>query len=168
MTQQASYVPTWAEIERIARSAVRRARRQTPRKCEEEDLLQEARIAITRAASRYRPDNSRGASFATFAAMAAYGAVIDSFRRRRMSQYTDHETIDSRPLAAQEWLSALHSQQDLDRLLAKIYPTEAKVLRGIYIDGYSHEEIAQRMGVRRATVICYAWRGVRKLRAMVL
>lgn len=116
-----------------------------------EDLIQEARLALWRAAQRYDPD--AGAEFRTFATHAIRGALLDLVRRR------GHERLHiTTPL--HHWLSGStdglerheHSRQVL-LLIARAWwylrPAEQRILRMRYLDGLPWPEVRRRMGLTR-------------------
>ena len=73
----------WSEEdEKFVVSATKRVRSHFP--LEGEDLLQEARCAVVRAYSRFKPD--KGASFRTFACYRIRGAITSYLRRKRRQQ----------------------------------------------------------------------------------
>ncbi len=118
---------------------------------EEDDLKQEGLLALLSAARSYREEN--GASFATYARLCARHRMI-SARRRVMALPVpvegDDAVADGVPQDGQaepeQLVVAKEEERRLfDSLKRQLSPLEYGALCA-YLDGYSYEEIAEKIG----------------------
>lgn len=132
---------------------------------EEDDLKQEGLLALLSAARRFDPNN--GASFATYARLCARHRMI-SARRRVMAlpPLEEEELADTLPDGQADPERLLVEKEEerrlFERLRRQLSPLEFAALCE-YLNGYSYEEIAARIGAAAKTVDNALSRARRKL-----
>lgn len=117
-----------------------------------DDLMQEGRLAMLRAAKRFNPRNAAGASFRTYAYRAIIGAMVEPVRGRRgQDEYAGR---------LEYWMAApgrdaehvQHSRQ-VRQLVAEAWaylrPQEQRVLQLRCLDRMTWPEVRREMGLSR-------------------
>ena len=153
-----------------------------------EDLRQEARLALCEAASRY--DSSRGATFRTYADLRLRGAMLDAIRRWDTLSREHRREVTSAGTAA-EWATISLDHEDSEGIslanfladharspeqTAVCAATVARVLRllpdrlravisGVYIEGLPMAEIGRRLEVSESRISQLHRDALRQLRA---
>ena len=122
--------------------AVALMRRRAPAGMEWEDIAQEVRLRLVRAAPRY--EASRGA-LTTFLAAHARGAVLDALgtigRRRPTNKLpTDLGARDAR-------FDAIDARECAETLIAQLYGREREIMRLVYLDGLTQCAAGQLLGI---------------------
>jgi RNA polymerase sigma-70 factor, ECF subfamily len=151
--------------DRHARAAYSLAFRMMGEKQAAEDLLQDALLKAWRGATSYRPE--RG-SVRTWVLSIVHNRGIDQLRslasRRRTQERVEADAPRSQPSEAfsEAWRN---SQRDRVReALGALPPEQLKVLELAYFSGYTHEEIADLLGLPLGTVKGRMRLGLKKLR----
>jgi RNA polymerase sigma-70 factor, ECF subfamily len=131
-----------------------------------DDLLQESYYRFLRAERRFDSESHRRNYLYRIATNLAH----DRHRSRR--------GVVSVSLPAEHEPSALTSQDDvagdaerrtdLGRAMAKLKPRERELLWLAYAQGSSHEEIAESLGLRRASIKMLLFRARRRLAALLI
>ena len=138
------------------------ARKYFGRSAEAEDAVQDAFIAVWRAADRYDPGT---AGESTFIAMIARRRMID--RLRKQGRRPTAQTLDSAPEPSSESESRLADEEQAERVLAvidELDPPQPEVIRKSLMDGLTHSEIAESTGLPLGTVKTHIRRGLIKVR----
>jgi RNA polymerase sigma-70 factor, ECF subfamily len=130
-----------------------------------DDLLQESYYRFLRAGRRFDSESHRRNYLYRIATNLAH----DRHRSRR--------GVVSVPVPAEHGPSALASHHDvagdaerrtdLGRAMAKLKPREREMLWLAYAQGSSHEEIAQSLGLRKASIKMLLFRARRRLAALL-
>jgi RNA polymerase sigma-70 factor, ECF subfamily len=148
-----------------ARAAYSLAFRMMGEKQAAEDLLQDALLKAWRGATSYHPE--RG-SVRTWVLSIVHNRGIDQLRslasRRRTQERVEADAPRSQPSEAfsEAWRN---SQRDRVReALGALPPEQLKVLELAYFSGYTHEEIADLLGLPLGTVKGRMRLGLKKLR----
>ena len=127
-----------------------------------DDLLQEAYYRFYRARTVYEDESHRRNSLFRIATNLAR----DSGRRRRSGRDVALPDDDSDPndLPVDTNMADRAAQRtDVRRALARLKPSQRQMLWLAYAQGSSHEEIAQVLGVTRASVKALLFRARRKM-----
>jgi RNA polymerase sigma-70 factor (ECF subfamily) len=123
-----------------------------------EDVLQEAYVRVWAQARQFDPE--RGPALAWLSRIVR-NLAIDQIRRDRgaTDDIADHaETLraPSAPLA---------ERADLSRGLSRLKPDQRQILKLAFVQGYTHEELVERLGVPLGTAKSRVRRGLEQLRA---
>lgn len=134
-------------------SIAKRVSSKLPVSVEIDDLVQEGRIGLMEALSRYEP--GRGVAFEVYATPRIRGAMFSSCRRRNY-QYEWHEELsmevsDSSP-GVEEGIEERQRQAALSRALGRIPALDRRVLK-MYSEGKTYFEIGASVG--RSTTWAY-------------
>lgn len=142
------------------------ARRYFGRSAEAEDAVQDAYIALWKAADRYDP---AAAGEPTFVAMIARRRMIDRLRKQGRRPVT--QPLDASPepdnLAAGESNDRLADEEQTRLVLDAVDaldPPQPEVIRRSILDGLTHAEIAEAMQLPLGTVKTHIRRGLIKVR----
>jgi len=116
------------------------------------DLVQDvlSRILQNLSAGRFRGDSSLG----TYAQKVAKYTCLEHLRRRRFEIRMDLESIPSRARWSQPEGSLLRTEEHLRnlRLFAALSGESRELLRLIFIEGLSYDEIGRRLGVSEGAI----------------
>jgi RNA polymerase sigma-70 factor (ECF subfamily) len=138
--------PLWAYLSRI-----------TGDRQAADDLLQEAYYRFLRARAQYADEHHRRNSLFRIATNLAR----DRYRRtagvQNVALDETHLTSESDPS------SGVERRADLQRAMRQLKPRERELLWLAYANGSSHQEIAQSVGVKTASVKLLLFRARRKL-----
>lgn len=140
------------------------ARRFLDRSTEAEDAVQEVFIELWKSASRFDPSI---ASETTFVAMIARRRLIDRRRRLGRRPESDAVSIDDLPLTAPDLLDQVDLKDEAAKAnaaLQEIKPQQRKVLQLAVCEGWSHQLVADRLGIPLGTVKTHVRRGLIKVR----
>lgn len=135
----------WADG--MARALARRV----PPSFATEDLIQQARLGLWKAAQRYDP--ALNDSFVAFAHVYVQGAMWESVRRRNYREATHLPLSDATAAAAPDpgdAVSSVYTRQIVAVLsagVAMLEPRESLVIRLHYGDGLSMPQVANRLGL---------------------
>lgn len=140
------------------------ARKLLIRPIEAEDAVQEVFIELWKKAHLYDPNI---ASETTFVAMIARRRFID--RRRRELRRFEIDTLPSQevPIPSSIKTVGLELQDEADRAvraLSLLKPEQRSVLQLSVCEGWSHQLIAERMGLPLGTVKTHVRRGLARIR----
>ena len=138
------------------------ARRYFGRSAEAEDAVQDAFIAVWKAADRYDPEV---AAESTFIAMIARRRMIDQLRKegRRIAA----QPLEGSPEPENESNDRLADEEQVQTVLSAIDeldPPQPEVIKHSLMDGLTHPEIAEKMGLPLGTVKTHIRRGLIKVR----
>lgn len=140
------------------------ARRHCDSVADAEDMVQEIFIELWRVAGRFDP---KVANEVTFIAMIARRRLID--RRRGQARRRDTEALPARdPLAARE--TTVETGDEVARVrqsMATLPAERREVLELSIAQGYSHERVAERLGMPLGTVKSHARRGLQQIRELL-
>jgi RNA polymerase sigma-70 factor (ECF subfamily) len=131
-----------------------------------EDVLQEAFVQVWRDARRF--DATR-ASVKTWIFTIARSRALDRWRSRRSVEQRFSAAPDAsldRAGAVDDGQEAAALRDYVGRCLEKLSENEQAVLRFAYFDGYTQEEIAERLNEPLGTVKSRTRSGLTKLRAI--
>jgi RNA polymerase sigma-70 factor (ECF subfamily) len=123
-----------------------------------EDVLQEAYVRIWTQARRFDP--ARGSALAWLSRIVR-NLAIDRLRSERISNedIADHaETLAAPP-------QPLAERTDLSRGLASLGAAQREILRLAFVQGYTHEELVERLGLPLGTAKSRVRRGIEQMRA---
>lgn len=138
------------------------ARKYFGRSAEAEDAVQDAFIAVWKAADRYDPEI---AAESTFIAMIARRRMIDQLRKdgRRI----DAQPLENSPEPENESSDRLADEEQVETVLKVINeldPPQPEVIKHSLMDGLTHPEIAEKTGLPLGTVKTHIRRGLIKVR----
>jgi RNA polymerase sigma-70 factor, ECF subfamily len=123
-----------------------------------EDVLQEAFVRIWTQARQFDP--ARGSALAWLSRIVR-NLAIDQLRRERglHDDIEDHaDTLSATP-------APLAERADLSRGLARLKEDQRNILHLAFVQGYTHEELVDRLGVPLGTAKSRVRRGLEQLRA---
>ena len=133
-----------------------------------EDVVQEAFLNIWRRGVSY--DAARG-SARTWVLTIVHHRAIDQIRSSRARNRADTEIKDAVPLPAREdtWASvaATLETERVRQAMARLPPEQRQVVDLVYYGGFTHQEIADRVGVPLGTVKGRLRLALEKLRALL-
>jgi RNA polymerase sigma-70 factor (ECF subfamily) len=147
--------PVWAYLSRMTGE---------PRLAD--DLLQEAYYRFLRAGVAHESDAHRR----NYLFRIATNLVHDLRRRPRpdnVSIGSGRDGIDRADPRASEVASGAAARVDLDRAMARLKPREREMLWLAYAQGSSHQEIAQALGLKTASIKLLLFRARRRLAALL-
>jgi len=130
-----------------------------------EELTQEIFLTVWNKAEQYQQEQAR---FRTWLLSIARNRAIDHLRRRRRRIQPALSLDDS--MFAEEHSPTtvpIDAQRELHLLLRHLPVEQRKVIELCYFEGYTHEEIAQGLGVPLGTVKSRILLGLKKLREMM-
>lgn len=131
---------------------------------EAEDTLQEVYVAIWREAARYDASRSRPMTWMiTIARNRAIDRIRRAGRRPAAGPLDDVDPPDPAPTALDE-LEQSQSAARLERCLEELGAEQARCIRLAYLGGYSHAELAERLGAPLGTVKSWVRRSLVRLR----
>jgi len=131
-----------------------------------EELTQEIFLTVWNKAEQYQAHQAR---FRTWLLSITRNRAIDQLRQRRRRIQPDVSLDDAN--AAEEHApltEPIDSQRELHLLLRHLPPEQQQVIELCYFEGYTHEEIATRLGLPLGTVKSRILLGLKKLRDMML
>lgn len=147
-------------LEPLLQSGYRYALSLTHDRSEAEDLLQEACVAVVRAAGKWE----KAYLFATIR-----NRLIDGYRRKKKILFVplDPSSADeAEPLM--EWdVPDVLEKDKLGRALAKLRLEEREALFLAFVEGYTAEQIGRMTKRPRSTVLSLLHRGKHKLRQLL-
>lgn len=136
-----------------------------------EEALQDCFVRIWQKAHTYAPD--RGAPLAWLMSVARYRA-LDLLRRQRPEVSLENDegvTLevaddinDSGPQAPLEASMTRQSLDALDRCLETLQQAQRQSVLLAYYEGYTHEELAEKLGKPLGTIKSWVRRGLQRLR----
>jgi RNA polymerase sigma-70 factor (ECF subfamily) len=143
--------PVWAYLSRMTGDA-RLA----------DDLLQEAYYRFLRAAAAYDSEAHRR----NYLFRIATNLVHDHRRRPRADSVPMTESIDAAG-ADRDVAGRTARRLDLARAMARLKPRERDLLWLAYANGSSHQEIAEALGLKRASIKLLLFRARHRLAALL-
>lgn len=116
-----------------------------------QDLLQEGRLAICKAVASF--NSSQDASFYTFAYLCIKNAMVDFLRKQNskknqlIGQALPLEIINENEIEdpSLNLETNFDNVDKIEKIMSQLNDTQKQVLL-LFIDGYSYEEIAKRLG----------------------
>lgn len=138
------------------------ARKYFGRSAEAEDAVQDAFIAVWKAADRYDPEV---AAESTFVAMIARRRMIDQLRKQ--GRRIDAQPLEGSPEPENESNDHLADEEQVQTVLQAIDeldPPQPDVIKHSLMHGLTHPEIAEKMGLPLGTVKTHIRRGLIKVR----
>ncbi len=141
------------------------ARRYFGRSAEAEDAVQDAFIAVWKSAERYDPGTAKES---TYIAMIARRRMID--RLRKQGRRPESQPLESAPEPEVESTDRLADEELAGKVLQTIDaldPPQPEVIRHSLLDGLTHAEIAEKMGLPLGTVKTHIRRGLIKVRQTI-
>lgn len=147
---------------RIMHAAIIRSTRLPPE--DREDILQSLVVHLLengcQRLSRYRGD----AHLSTWLASVARNYAIDVVRKRMQ---TNTVTLDEAEPSAPGWSERLLQGVDLDRAFSQLDPLDRMILRLVYQEGLSYEQVAQVTRLPVNTLASRILRAKRRLHGML-
>ena len=139
------------------------ARRMSPNTDDAEDAVQEIFIDIWKNAARF---DSAQSSETTFVAMIARRRLIDRLRysNRRISADFLEDVVTEPANSSDVDLQISIEAKEAAQALETLRPEQRQVLQLSIIQGLSHQEISQAMGMPLGTVKTHARRGLMQVR----
>jgi RNA polymerase sigma-70 factor (ECF subfamily) len=134
---------------------------------EAEDAVQEVFIEIWRKAARF--DASKG-SEVTFIATVARRRIIDRLRRLKRQPEIEPlpETLPSQQESSGESVASLADDaQQAQSALAQLSDNQQRVIQLAVLQGMTHTEVSESMGMPLGTVKTHVRRGLMRLREML-
>lgn len=130
---------------------------------EAEDVMQEAFVKIWRSAGGYTQSNARPISWL---AAIARNQSIDRLRARRPAAADLDDIVDAADDAPSPEAQAVASddRMRLERCMDGLELDHAAALRSAFLEGYTYEELAQRMAVPLGTMKSWIRRSLLKLK----
>lgn len=138
------------------------ARKYFGRSGEAEDAVQDAFIAVWKAADRYDPEI---AAESTYIAMIARRRMIDQLRKQGRRPET--QALDASPELEVESSDRLADEEQVETVLKvidELDPPQPEVIKHSLMDGLTHPEIAEKTGLPLGTVKTHIRRGLIKVR----
>lgn len=138
------------------------ARKYFSRSDEAEDAVQDAFIAIWKAADKYDPEV---AAESTYVAMIARRRMIDQLRKQGRRPTT--QALEGSPEPEGESSDRLADEEQAQTVLKVIDaldPPQPEVIKHSLMDGLTHTEIAEKTGLPLGTVKTHIRRGLSKVR----
>jgi RNA polymerase sigma-70 factor (ECF subfamily) len=118
-----------------------------------EDVVQEAFLNIWRQGAIY--DAQRG-STRTWVLTIVHHRAIDQVRSMRARIHADTEIKDAAPLVSHEdtWTSVVQGleRDRVRQAMASLPPEQEQVVEMIYYRGFTHQQVAERVGIPLGTV----------------
>ena len=130
-----------------------------------EEVTQEVFLTVWNKAEQYHAEHAR---FRTWLLSITRHRAIDQLRQRRRRVPTDLSLDDdglSEELAPVS--EPIDSQRELHLLLGHLPPEQRHAIELCYFEGYTHEEIAARLGIPLGTLKSRILLGLKKLREMM-
>ncbi len=143
------------------------ARRMTRTPADAEDAIQEVFVEIWRAASRFDP--TRGSEQA-FIVTIARRRLIDRVRSERTRRASEQpaESAELESIAAEQPSAELGPDAErASQALATLPREQQRVIMLAIVEGFSHAEIAERVGLPLGTVKTYVRRGLIRIRELL-
>ncbi len=139
------------------------ARRMSANTDDAEDAVQEIFIDVWKNAARFDEAQS---SETTFIAMIARRRLIDRLRytKRRISADSLEDIVVEPSNRADEEMQTNIEAKDAARALQQLRPEQRQVLQLSIVQGLSHQEISEAMGMPLGTVKTHARRGILQVR----
>lgn len=132
---------------------------------EAEDVVQEAFLALWRAAPGWQPD----ALLTTWLHRVCYTGSIDRLRHRR--DWADLDALEDRPdpqaLRPDSGIAARESALSLHRALAQLPPRQRTAIALFHLQEFSQRQAAAVMGVSEEALESLLARGRRRLRQLL-
>ena len=138
------------------------ARKYFGRSAAAEDAVQDAFIAVWKAADKYDPEV---AAESTYIGMIARRRMIDTLRKE--GRRIDAQPLDASPEPENESTDRLADEEQVQRVLQAIDeldPPQPEVIKHSLMDGLTHAEIADKTGLPLGTVKTHIRRGLIKVR----
>jgi len=138
------------------------ARKYFGRSAEAEDAVQDAFIAVWKAADRYNPEV---AAESTYIAMIARRRMIDQLRKE--GRRPAAQPLDASPEPKVESNDRLVDEEQVATILKVINdldPPQPDLIKHSLMDGMTHPEIAEKTGLPLGTVKTHIRRGLIKVR----
>lgn len=138
------------------------ARKYFGRSDEAEDAVQDAFIAVWKAAERYDPEV---AAESTFIAMIARRRMIDQLRKN--GRRIDAQPLEGSPEPENESNDRLADEEQVETVLKvidELDPPQPEVIKHSLMDGLTHPEIAEKLDLPLGTVKTHIRRGLIKVR----
>jgi RNA polymerase sigma factor (sigma-70 family) len=133
-------------------SIARQVKRRLPLSFDLDDLIAAGNLALTHAATRYRPSDHNETPFSAFARLAIHGAMIDTVRRKAFTEAT-RPGLDDAP---EPWfepvieicIDAGRLRDRLNDAIARLTPQHRSVLADYYgVEEPSLAVVATRIGL---------------------
>jgi len=135
------------------------------------DLISEGTLALIESVDAY--DAKRGVKFLTFAYLRVKGRMLDYLRRRRVflplpeaAEFSSYIRLigfsERRPAEEQ-----LRSLRLAEQLLLLLTPAEERILRLIYQEGLTQEEVSRVLDCTRANVSILHKRALNRMRKAI-
>lgn len=139
------------------------ARRMLRNNDDAEDAVQEIFIDVWKNAERFDPSQS---SETTFIAMIARRRIIDRIRyaNRRISADSLEDVLVEPWTRADESMQISIEAREAAKAMKDLKPEQRRVLQLSIVQGLSHQEIADTMGLPLGTVKTHARRGILQVR----
>jgi RNA polymerase sigma-70 factor, ECF subfamily len=128
------------------------------RRAAAEDVLQEAYVRIWTEARRYDPERGQALPWLS---RIVRNLAIDHLRREQGS----HEDIADQAETLPEPSPPVDDRADLNRGLSRLCSDHREILTLNFVHGYTHEEVAERLGLPLGTAKSRLRRGLSQLRA---
>lgn len=131
-----------------------------------EDCLQQVYIKIWHNAGQYNPDIARPM---TWMNTIARNQALDWLRRHKNEQLHDSDdSLASQPDPAQhteQQVQQWQSSQQVHRCLQELKETQRQCIELAYFEGYSHQELSDRLEQPLGTVKTWIRRGLERLKS---
>lgn len=133
-----------------------------------EEALQEVFMSVWRKASSYRP--ARGSPMAWMTSIARYRA-LDIRRSLKSDQFSGdlmpilEETVAAEDTDLVEKAGLSGDAQRLEECLQRLTPQQNQAIRLAFVGGFTHEEVAGRIGSPIGTIKSWVRRGLQALRS---
>ncbi|MEM6260496.1 MAG: sigma-70 family RNA polymerase sigma factor [Planctomycetota bacterium] len=138
------------------------ARKYFGRSAEAEDAVQDAFIAVWKAADRFDPEV---AAESTYVAMIARRRMIDQLRKQGRRPATQNIEGSPEPeFESEDTLANEELAETVLKVVDELDPPQPDVIKHSLMHGLTHPEIAEKMGLPLGTVKTHIRRGLIKVR----
>ncbi|WP_111640513.1 RNA polymerase sigma factor [Marinimicrobium alkaliphilum] len=129
-----------------------------------EEVLQDAFVQIWQNAHRYRPDQAAPLTWIT--SILRYRALDRRDKEQRLQRHLSSAEVDppSTEAPLEQQVERHQTRARIEHCLAALNPRTRDCIRLAYLEGYTREELAQRLDTTLNTVKSWLRRGGRALR----
>ena len=116
-----------------------------------DDIIQETMIRVWQKAKQFNPDKGQ---VSTWLFTIARNQRINQYRKLRKQDTSTRNTYDlvEKQMLADSVIETRQTNSTLYQALRSLPPTQSEVIRLSFLEGLTHQEIAERLGLPLGTV----------------